>query len=78
MRKRVTGIVKSDKPDKTVTVEVVKRVLHPRYKKYIKRRTRLYAHDEKNECKPGDKVLIEEIRPLSKLKRWRVVERVEK
>lgn len=78
MRKRVIGVVKSDKPDKMVTVEVVKKVLHPRYKKYIKRKTRLYAHDAKNECKIGDRVLIEETRPLSKLKRWRVIERVEK
>ncbi len=78
MRKRLVGIVKSDKPDKTVVVEITRLVLHPRYKKYVKKRTRLYAHDEKNECKVGDRVRIEETRPLSKLKRWRVIERLER
>lgn len=78
MRKRLVGIVKSDKPDKTVVVEITRLALHPKYKKYVKKRTKLYAHDEKNECKVGDRVRIEETRPLSKLKRWRVVERLER
>jgi small subunit ribosomal protein S17 len=66
------GIVKSDKMDKTVTVEVKLIVSHPRLKKPIKRNSRFKAHDEKNECRIGDKVLIIESRPLSKTKKWRV------
>lgn len=72
------GIVVSDKMDKTVTVKVDNLVKHPVYKKYIKRRVTFKAHDEENACKTGDKVLIVESRPLSKDKRWRVREIIEK
>ncbi len=72
-RKRVIGTVVSDKMDKTVVVKVERFVKHPRFKKYIKRSKKYYAHDEKNSCRTGDVVEIEETRPLSKLKRWRVV-----
>ena len=72
MIKKVTGTVFSNKMQKTVVVQVERRVLHPKYKKYIKKRTKLYAHDEKNEAKIGDRVMLVISRPLSKLKRWRV------
>lgn len=72
-RKRVVGVVVSDKMDKTVVVKVERFVQHPRFKKYIRRSKKYYAHDERNECRIGDVVEIEETRPLSKLKRWRVV-----
>jgi small subunit ribosomal protein S17 len=72
-RKVLQGIVVSDKMDKTVTVEINTLVLHKKYKKYVKRRVRYKAHDEKNLCKVGNKVIIEATRPLSKTKRWRVV-----
>ncbi len=75
-RKRYKGIVVSDKMDKTVVVMVERLVQHPLYKKYIKKRKKFYAHDENNECKVGDKVEIEETRPLSKLKRFRVVRKI--
>ena len=77
-RKTRVGKVVSDKMDKTVVVEVADRVAHPIYKKIIKRSYRLKAHDEKNECGVGDTVKVMETRPLSKDKRWRVVEIVEK
>ena len=77
-RKVRVGKVVSDKMDKTVVVEVADRVAHPVYKKIIKRSYRLKAHDEKNECGVGDTVKVMETRPLSKDKRWRVVEIVEK
>ena len=73
MRKRKVGVVISDKPQKTVVVRIMNYAKHPLYKKYIKKYTKVYAHDEKNECKVGEKVMIEETRPISKLKRWRVV-----
>ena len=66
------GEVVSDKMDKTVTVRVDRRVKHPLYKKYIRRSTKLHAHDEGNECREGDKVAIVECKPMSKLKSWRV------
>ncbi|MEO0101200.1 MAG: 30S ribosomal protein S17 [candidate division WOR-3 bacterium] len=75
-RKILVGIVKSNKMEKTVVVECERLVQHPKYKKYIKKKTRLYAHDEKNECQIGDRVMIKETRPLSKLKRWRVVKKL--
>lgn len=78
LRKTRVGVVVSDKMDKTVVVAVENLVQHPLYKKTIKRTTKFKAHDEKNECKVGDKVLIMETRPLSKEKRWRVVEILEK
>ncbi len=77
-RKTRVGKVVSDKMDKTVVVTVEDRVAHPVYKKIIKRTYRLKAHDEKNECGVGDVVKVMETRPLSKDKRWRVVEIVEK
>jgi len=77
-RKTRIGYIESDKMDKTVVVSIVRRYRHPKYKKYLKERTRYKAHDENNECRVGDKVLIEETRPLSKQKRWRVREILEK
>jgi small subunit ribosomal protein S17 len=72
------GVVVSNKMEKTVVVEVTRRVLHPKYKKYIKRRKRYKAHDASNDCNIGDLVLLEETRPLSKDKRWRVKEITER
>ena len=72
------GIVVSDKMDKTVTVAIERLVQHPRYKKYIRRTKKVLAHDERNECRVGDKVLIVETRPLSKRKRWRVCKILER
>ena len=77
-RKTRVGKVVSDKMDKTVVVIVETRVAHPRYKKIVKRTYRLKAHDENNECRAGDKVRVMETRPLSKDKRWRLVEIIEK
>jgi small subunit ribosomal protein S17 len=70
--KTLTGVVVSDKMDKTVVVQVERLVKHPVYKKYVRRRNRFAAHDETNECKVGDTVLIMQSRPLSRHKRWRV------
>ncbi|MBA2760860.1 MAG: 30S ribosomal protein S17 [Segetibacter sp.] len=72
------GVVTSNKMDKTITVAVERKVKHPIYGKFLKKTTRFHAHDEKNECSIGDLVRIMETRPLSKLKRWRLVEVVEK
>lgn len=72
MVKQVIGTVLSNKMKKTVVVEVKRKVLHPRYKKYVRKQTKLYAHDEKSEAKIGDRVLLVQARPISKLKRWRV------
>lgn len=77
-RKEFIGTVVSDKMDKTVVVMVETLVKHPLYGKYVKRRKKYMAHDEKNECRIGDKVLIEETRPLSRRKRWRVREILER
>lgn len=77
-RKTRVGYVVSDKMDKTVVVAIDKKVLHPVFKKYVKRRTKHKAHDEHNTCRVGDKVLIEETRPLSKDKCWRVKETLRK
>jgi small subunit ribosomal protein S17 len=74
-RRVLTGRVTSDKQDKTVTVLVARRVMHPLYKKFIRRSKKYAAHDEVNECKVGDTVRIEECRPISKRKTWIVVER---
>ncbi len=74
-RRVLTGRVTSDKMDKTVTVLVDRRVMHPLYKKFIRRSKKYAAHDEGNLCKVGDVVRIEECRPFSKRKTWRVVER---
>jgi small subunit ribosomal protein S17 len=78
LRKIRIGVVSSNKMDKTVTVAVERKVKHPLYGKFIKKTTRFHAHDEKNECSIGDTVKIMETRPLSKTKRWRLVEIVEK
>ena len=73
-RRVLTGRVVSDRMDKTVAVEVIRRVKHPRYRKYVSRRNVFKAHDENNECRLGDRVQIVSSRPLSKQKRWRVKE----
>ncbi|MGB0590967.1 MAG: 30S ribosomal protein S17 [Myxococcota bacterium] len=77
-KKQLIGLVASDKMQKTVVVEVTRRMRHPVYSKYIKRRKRYHAHDEENSCKAGDRVLIEECRPLSARKRWRVKQILER
>jgi len=78
IRKTRVGVVSSDRMEKTIVVQVERLDEHPKYGKRIKRRSRFYAHDEKREAKVGDKVEIEETRPLSKVKRWRLVRVVEK
>ncbi|OYD16332.1 30S ribosomal protein S17 [candidate division WOR-3 bacterium JGI_Cruoil_03_51_56] len=75
-RRTVVGTVKSAKMQKTIVVLVERLELHPKYKKYMRRRTKLYAHDERDECEAGDRVLLMETRPLSKLKCWRVVKKL--
>ena len=77
-RKERVGEVISNKMSKTIVVEVERRFPHPRFKKIVTAYKKLYAHDEKNEAKPGDRVRISETRPLSKTKRWRLVEIIEK
>ena len=77
-RKIRVGKVVSDKMDKTIVVAIEDNVRHPKYGKIIKRTVKIHAHDEKNECGVGDKVAVMETRPLSKTKRWRFVEIVEK
>ena len=77
-KRQVVGKVISDKMDKTVIVQVERLVKHRLYKKYVRRRSKFAAHDEENSCRIGDIVLIKESRPLSKSKRWRVGEIVEK
>ena len=77
-RKRVNGVVVSDKRSKTITVRVSRLVKHPRYGKYLNRSTRYHAHDENNEAHEGDRVEIMEVRPLSKQKRWRLVSVLER
>ena len=74
VRKQRVGIVISTKMDNTIVVEYVARVPHPRFKKIVKKTKKFYAHDEKSEAALGDKVRIEEMRPLSKLKRWKLTE----
>ncbi len=76
LRKTRVGVVVRDKMDKSVIVEVTRTVLHPLYKKYVRKRSRFMAHDEDNACKIGDKVQITETRPLSRRKRWRVKEKL--
>ena len=78
LRKVRTGKVTSDKMDKTIVVAIEERVNHPLYNKVVKRTYKLKAHDENNECKIGDTVRVMETRPLSKDKRWRLVEIVER
>ena len=74
----VTGKVVSDKMDKTITVLIERRVKHPIYGKYVKRSTKLHAHDENNQCRAGDLVTIRETRPLAKTKAWTLVDVVER
>ena len=78
LRKTRVGIVSSDKMDKTIVVSIVDNVKHPLYGKIVKRTYKLKAHDENNECKIGDRVKVMETRPLSKDKRWRLVEIIER
>ena len=78
LRKTQVGLVTSDKMDKTVVVSIKDRVQNPLYKKIVNRTVKIKAHDEENVCGVGDKVLVMETRPLSKDKRWRVVEIIEK
>jgi small subunit ribosomal protein S17 len=78
LRKIKTGVVTSNKMTKTITVAVERKVKHPIYGKFVKKTTKFHAHDDKNECSVGDVVRIMETRPLSKTKRWRLVEVVEK
>jgi small subunit ribosomal protein S17 len=78
LRKTRVGIVSSDKMDKTIVVSVVEHVKHPLYGKIMKRTYKLKAHDEENKCGIGDKVKVMETRPLSRDKRWRLVEIIEK
>ena len=77
-RKVRIGKVVSNKMDKTIVVAIEDNVRHPKYGKIIKRTVKIHAHDEQNECQIGDKVMVMETRPLSKTKRWRLVEIVEK
>ena len=77
-RKVREGVVVSDKMDKTAVVAVIERVRHPKYNKFVLRTKKLYAHDEANDANVGDKVRVMETRPLSKTKRWRVVEVLER
>ena len=78
LRKTRVGLVTSDKMDKTIVVSIVDNVKHPLYGKIVKRTYKLKAHDEKNECRIGDRVKVMETRPLSKDKRWRLVEIIER
>jgi small subunit ribosomal protein S17 len=78
VRRKIIGQVVSDKMDKTVSVAVERRIKHPIYGKYIRRTTKVLAHDASNECKPGDRVTISECRPVSKNKSWAVVDVVER
>lgn len=77
-RKTFVGLVQSNKMNQTIVVTVERMVKHPQYGKYIKQTTKLYAHDPENTCNIGDKVMVMSTRPLSKLKRWRLVEVVER
>jgi small subunit ribosomal protein S17 len=77
-RKTRIGIVVSNLMQKTIAVEMERTMKHPIYQRVIKKRSKLYAHDENNECGIGDKVLVMETRPLSKLKRWRLVKVIQK
>jgi len=78
LRKTRTGVVTSVKMDKTISVSVVRRLRHPIYGKFVKKSKKFMAHDESNQCNVGDLVRIMETRPLSKLKRWRLVEILER
>ncbi len=77
-RKSLVGRVVSDKMDNTVTISIERTFQHPMYKKIVKKTSKIWAHDAENECRTGDKVKVMSTRPLSKLKRWRVVEIIER
>jgi len=77
-RKTLVGSVVSNKMEKTITVSIERQLLHKRYKKYIRKRSKIWVHDEEEKCNVGDRVKVISTRPLSKLKRWRVVEIVKK
>ncbi|MBI1195962.1 MAG: 30S ribosomal protein S17 [Gammaproteobacteria bacterium] len=74
----VIGTVVSNKMDKTITVLIERKIAHPLYKKFIRRSTKIHAHDAENTCKEGDKVMVEQCRPMSKTKTWRLVEVLER
>jgi small subunit ribosomal protein S17 len=78
LRKERTGVVVSSKMDKSIVISVERKVKHPKYGKFVKKTSKFVAHDEKNDCNPGDTVKIMETRPLSKSKNWRLVEIVER
>ncbi len=78
LRKTRTGVVTSNKMDKTIVVKIERKIKHPLYGKFLKKTSSFHAHDEQNECSIGDTVRIMETRPLSKTKRWRLVEVIEK
>jgi small subunit ribosomal protein S17 len=78
LRKERIGTVTSNKMDKTIIISEIKRLRHPVYGKFVKKTKKYVAHDDKNECNEGDKVIIMETRPLSKSKRWRLVEIIER
>ncbi len=78
LRKTIIGLVSSNKSDKTITVVVERKIQHPIYGKFVKRSKKYTAHDEKNTCTEGDRVRIMETRPLSKTKRWRLVDILER
>ena len=78
LRKEKVGLVVSNKMEKSIIIEVERKIMHPKYGKFVKKSSRFVAHDEKNECSEGDKVKIAESRPLSKNKCWRLVEILEK
>lgn len=78
LRKERVGVIVSDKMDKSIVVAVERKVKHPMYGKFVKKTSKFVAHDEKNECHVGDTVKIEETRPLSKTKNWRLVEILER
>ncbi|MBM3741403.1 MAG: 30S ribosomal protein S17 [Actinomycetota bacterium] len=77
-RKSREGIVVSNKMNKTIVIAIVERIRHKKYEKFVTRTKKLYAHDEANDAKVGDRVLVMETRPMSKLKRWRVIEILER
>ncbi|MFZ5757589.1 MAG: 30S ribosomal protein S17 [Pseudomonadota bacterium] len=78
VKRSLTGKVVSNKMDKSITVLIERRVKHPKYGKIVRQSSKIHAHDEKNECREGDLVTIEECRPISKTKAWRLVEVVER
>ncbi|MBK9505929.1 MAG: 30S ribosomal protein S17 [Chitinophagales bacterium] len=78
LRRTITGVVTSNKMDKSITVAVERKIMHTKYGKFLKKTKKYHAHDEANDAKVGDKVIIMETRPLSKLKRWRLVDVVER